>query len=142
MNDTDTGKGARYLLMLLLFFQGVSGLFGGTALLTDSSGGSLGLPVEWLKGTPFDSYWYPGLILLTVLGMAPAVVFIGLWKDKSWSEWGSLLVGIALIIWIGVEIIMIGYHAKPPLQMIYGLTGILITLIAFQAVYWKKYKPV
>lgn len=141
MKSPDRSPALRYLLLLLLFFQGVSGLFGGMALLLDPTGSSLGLPLEWLEGTLFGSYRYPGLILLTVLGVFPSIVFFGLWKRKPWSWKGSLLVGIALVIWIGVEILLIGYHTEPPLQLIYGITGILITLLAFQAVYWEQYKP-
>jgi hypothetical protein len=141
MNKTESSIFSRYLLLLLLLFQGVSGLFGGTALLLDPTGESLGLPLKWLQGTPFGDYRFPGLILLTVLGVFPSLVWVGLWNRKAWSWKGSLLVGIALVIWIGVEIIMVGYHTEPPLQVIYGMTGLLITLIAFQKVYWEKYKP-
>lgn len=141
MKSPEISPALRYILMLLLFFQGASGLFGGTALLLDPTGAGLGLPLDWLAGTPFDSYWYPGLILLTVLGIFPTVVFVGLWKRRPWSGKGSLLVGIALVIWIGVEIPMIGYHSEPPIQLIYGMTGILVTFIAFQIVYWEKFNP-
>lgn len=141
MKRSDTRPVTRYLLMLLLFFQGASGLFGGTALVLDPTGGYLGLPLFFLEGTPFNNYLYPGLILLTVLGIFPTVVFVGLWKRRPWSVKGSLLVGMALVIWIGVEILMVGYHSEPPLQLIYGMTGILITFIAFQIVYWEKFEP-
>jgi len=39
-------------------------------------------------------------------------------------------VGVALIIWIGVDIAIIGYHAEPPLQLIYGLLGLAILALA------------
>jgi len=42
---------------------------------------------------------------------------------------GAVVVGTALIIWIGVEIAMIGYHVEPPLQLIYGVEGILLLAI-------------
>lgn len=141
MKTPDSNRLGRYLLLLLLFFQGVSGIFGGAALVLDPTGGYLGLPLFFLEGTQFNSYLYPGLILLTVLGIFPTVVFVGLWKRRPWSGKGSLLVGVALIIWIAVEIMMIGYHSNPPLQLIYGMTGILITFIAFQIVYWEKFEP-
>jgi len=141
MKTPDSNPILRYFLLLLLFFQGASGLFGGTALVLDPTGDYLGLPLFFLEGTPFNNYLYPGLILLSVLGAFPMAVFYGLWKRQPWSWWGALLTGIALIIWLGVEIIMIGYHADPPLQLIYGVTGLLITLFAFQAVYWKNFKP-
>lgn len=129
MKTPDSNRTIRYLILLLLFFQGVSGIFGGAALVLDPTGDHLGLPLFFLEGTPFNNYLYPGLILLTVLGILPSAVFVGLWKRSPWSGKGSLLVGVALIIWIAVEIMMIGYHSNPPLQLIYGVTGILITLL-------------
>jgi len=38
------------------------------------------------------------------------------------------VVGVALLIWIGVEIAMIGYQSQPPLQLIYGLVGFFILI--------------
>jgi len=58
------------------------------------------------------------------------ICYAGLWKQKNWAFAGSLITGIALIIWIAVEIYMIGYHSNPPLQLIYGVTGIFIILIS------------
>ena len=39
---------------------------------------------------------------------------------------GSLILGFALLIWIIVEIIIIGYQSNPSLQLIYGILGIVI----------------
>ncbi|MEJ2055856.1 MAG: hypothetical protein P8X42_18230, partial [Calditrichaceae bacterium] len=75
------------------------------------------------------NYLIPGLILLIALGFYPIVVFYGLLKNLNWSWFGTLILGIALLIWIGVEILVIGYQAKPPLQLIYGLVGLLILIL-------------
>ena len=37
-------------------------------------GEMLPLPISLLKGSPFDSYFEPGLILFTVLGIGPLEV--------------------------------------------------------------------
>lgn len=130
-----------YLLMGLIFFQGISGLFGGGALVLDPSGEVLQMPLSLLEGSPFNTYLVPGVILLLVLGVFPLIVFYGLWKRKTWSWTGAFLVSIALIIWIGVEIAMVGYHSEPPLQLIYGGIGItLLVLIQLSSVrYHVKY---
>jgi len=120
-----------YILMLLIIFQGLSGIVGGVGLVLDPSGKSLQLPINWLKGSPFNSYLIPGMILLVVLGVFPIIVLCGLWKQTNWSLFGAFIVGIALIIWIGVEILIIGYHPQPPLQLIYGITGLLILIFWF-----------
>jgi hypothetical protein len=107
-------------------FQSLSGLFGGLMLILDPSGNSLNMPLSLLNNSPFINYLIPGLILFFILGVIPFVVLNGLWKKKGWSWYGSLFVSLALIIWIAVEVLMIGYQAEPPLQLIYGLASILL----------------
>jgi hypothetical protein len=114
--------------MTLIIFQGLSGLIGGVGLVIDPTGKSLQIPIEWLDNSPFHNYLIPGLILLIALGLYPIVLFYGLLKNLNWSWFGTLILGIALLIWIGVEILVIGYHANPPLQLIYGLVGFFILL--------------
>jgi len=119
-----------YVLVALLALQGASGLAGGFGLVSDPSGEAIGLPLEWLRGSPFEDYLVPGLVLFTVLGIAPLVVARGLWRGQQWARIGALLVGFALLAWIGVQILVVGYRGEPPLQAAYGLLGVLITVIA------------
>jgi hypothetical protein len=115
-----------YVLMGLIIIQGLSGISGGIGLVLDPTGESLKIPISWLEDSPFSDYLIPGLILFFVLGVFPLVVFYGLWKQTSWSWFAALLVGAALVIWISVEILIIGYQPRPPLQSIYGALGLLI----------------
>jgi hypothetical protein len=126
MTDTKRRPFGVYILLVLIIFQGLSGLLGGIGLILDPSGESLQIPISWLDNSPFSNYLIPGLILLIVLGFLPVVVFYGLMKKLSWSWFAAFFVGAALIIWIVVEISIIGYHAQPPLQLIYGVAGLLI----------------
>jgi len=121
---------ALYTLIASVAFQALSGIGGGIALVVDPSGAFLGLPTGLLDGSPFNDYRVPGLILLLLLGVFPAVVSFALWRRRRWSWPGALLTGTALVIWIVVEVILIGYQARPPLQLIYGLLGILILGLA------------
>lgn len=118
-------------LIILVIFQGVSGVFGGAGLIIDPSGKSLQIPLEWLNGSPFDNYFIPGIVLFFVLGITLLIISFGLIKRKYWSWYRSLFLGFALIIWILVEIIVIGYQADPPLQLIYGIVGVAILMLTF-----------
>ena len=118
-------------LIILVIFQGVSGVFGGAGLIIDPSGKSLQIPLEWLNGSHFDNYFIPGIVLFFVLGITPLIISFGLIKRKYWSWYGSLFWGFALIIWILVEIIVIGFQADPPLQLIYGIVGVAILMLTF-----------
>lgn len=117
------------VLISCIIIQAISGVAGGIGLVSDPTGASLGIPQEWLSNSPFNDYLIPGVILFSVLGIFPAFVSVGLWKEKHWGWLGSLSLGIALIIWIIVEIIIIGYQSNPPLQLIYGILGIIILLV-------------
>jgi len=59
----------------MILFQAVSGLVGGTGRVLDPTGASLGLPTDWLAGSPFGSYLIPGIILFTVLGLYPVAAW-------------------------------------------------------------------
>jgi hypothetical protein len=121
-----------YFLFSAILFQGLSGLAGGIGLITDPTGSSLSIPVEWLDGSPFESYFIPGLILFLALGVFPLYVSYGIWSCSAWAWPSALLVGLMLIIWIVVEILVIGYQPAPPLQLIYGILGfIIIALLLF-----------
>ena len=123
--------GVRKGLLLLLLFQGVSAAAGGYGLLADPSGAAVGLPPELLRGSPFPDYLVPGLVLLIVLGAGPLLAAYGVWTRRRWAWLSSSVVGIALVIWIGVQILVVGFHAYPPFQSLYGLIGVAIAVLAF-----------
>lgn len=127
-------------LFLLVLFQGISGIFGGIGLTIDPTGKSLQIPIEWLKGSPFGNYTIPGIVLLFLLGIVPVIIAIGLWKKIAWSRKISVYLGIALLIWIIVEIAVIGYQHEPPLQLIYGIVGVLILLFSLSSKVKEYYK--
>lgn len=126
----DPGSGRRpaglHALAAALLFQGVSGIGGGIGLIADPSGEAMGIPATWLRGSPFADYLVPGLVLVTLLGIAPLVVAAGLWRRREWSWVASVLVGGALLVWLAVEIAVIGYQPQPPLQLVYGVLGAVI----------------
>jgi hypothetical protein len=115
-----------YLLIVAVLFQALSGIGGGVALLVDPAGGLIGMPVSMLAHSPFDDFLLPGLILLLVLGVVPLCVSWGLWRRRPWAWHGSVFVGASLIIWISVQVAMVGYRGDPPLQAIYGGVGVAI----------------
>lgn len=122
---------AAYALLGLTLFQGLSGLAGGFGLMVDPTGAHMEMPLEWLEGSPFSSYLVPGIILFSVLGIVPLIVAFGISAGRPWAWVGSLFVGVAVLIWLGVEIATVGYQAWPPLQVIYGLVGTTILILAF-----------
>jgi hypothetical protein len=130
MTARETRPVTAYLLMACMLFQGLSGLAGGFGLVMDPTGETLQIPLDWLAGSPFADYMIPGLVLFVVLGIFPLAVLYGLWTGRAWGWWGAVLVGVALMVWLLVEILIIGYQPQPPLQLIYGILGAAILVLA------------
>lgn len=130
-----------YIHLAAMIFQSLSGLLGGCLLVYDPSGGFMKMPLSMLEGTPFTNYLIPGIILLVLLGVFPVFVVVGLigkqrwdwatvlnvYKDQHWAWTYSLYVSIMLIIWIDVQIMLIGYGA--PIQIIYAFIGVVLLIL-------------
>ncbi len=118
-----------YLLLAALLFLGLNAVAGGFVLVADPAGSTMGLSVGVLQGSPFSNFLIPGLVLLLVLGVFPLIVVYGLWARRWWSWRAALLVGPAVIVWLIVEILVVGYHSQPPLQLVIGLLGLTISVL-------------
>lgn len=145
------------VLIILLLFQSISALFGGFMLLMDPSGKMLQMPAGSLENSPFSNYLLPGLVLLFLLGVFPAftvycLIFrpvrkwtnvLNLYHDRHCGWAYSLYIGLMLIIWITVEVAMVG--GGQILQTLYASVGILITILtlipAVMDYYFKEEAP-
>jgi hypothetical protein len=110
-------------------FLSLGAIGGGLALMLGPRGEIIPLPVAALKGSPFDSFFVPGLILSSVLGLGPLAAALLAWLRHPLAPLAALTVGGALLIWLGVEIAIIGYSNDPPLQPFYLLLGAIITVV-------------
>lgn len=115
---------------------GVGAVGGGLALILGPNGQIIPLPVALLNSSPFASYFWPGLILFAVLGIGPLLVAVTAWR--RWDAAPLLTIGVAavLLIWMTVEILIIGYSNNPPLQPLYLALGIAI---GFVGVAWRRH---
>jgi large-conductance mechanosensitive channel len=131
---------ALYVLVFLLFFQGVSALYGGISLIADPTGGLLKMEQGLLAGSIFTSYLIPGLILSLLLGIVPMILIypllarphwkwariLNIYKNRYWAWTYSLYLGLGIIIWIDVQIYMIGYSQF--IQTFIAFLGVLIVI--------------
>ena len=115
-----------YVLLAVHLFLALGGLLGGIGLLADPSGANLTFSPAMLEGSPFADFLIPGLFLLLVLGLAPLAVVYGLWVRADWAWRGSLLVSLGLLAFVAVEVAVIGYWPEPPLQLVFGVVGLLL----------------
>jgi hypothetical protein len=108
----------------------IGALGGGLVLIVAPRGEIMPLPLSALAGSPFETYLGPGLILFTVLGLGPLIAACLAWIRHPLAPVAAFVVGAALLIWVAVEIAIIGYSNEPPLQAIYLVLGAAITAVA------------
>ena len=95
----------RYTLGLLLAFAALNAFGGGYYAIS----GAPGVPTEWLKGSPFRSYFIPGLILFFVVGGAFLVAAIAVFVRLRIERNATFIAVIIVFIWLAVQITIIGY---------------------------------
>jgi len=116
--------------VVLEILLSIGALGGGLVLMIAPRGEIMPLPLSALAGSPFDTYLVPGLILFGVLGVGPLVAALLAWLRHPLAPTAAFVVGVGLLIWVAVEVAIIGYSNEPPLQAMYGILGVLIVLVA------------
>jgi hypothetical protein len=71
----------------------------------------------------------PGLILFCALGIGPLAAADLARRRHPLAPPAALAVGVALLIWMTVEVVIVGYSNSPPLQPFYLLLGAVITAV-------------
>jgi hypothetical protein len=108
---------------------GIGAIGGGLALMAGPNGEILPLPVSALKGSPFADYFVPGVILFAIIGLGPLGAAVLAWRRHPVAPALAFAVGAALLIWLAVEIAVVGYSNDPPLQPLYLGLGVVIALV-------------
>jgi hypothetical protein len=71
--------------------------------------GAKAIPRAWLDGSPFHSFFIPSLFLFVVIGGGMLVATIVQLRTARLAPWFSLGMGILLMLWIVVQVSIIGY---------------------------------
>src|ERR1700682_3951495 len=91
----------------LEIFLGIGALFGGGALILAPDGHLLGMPTKLLSGSPFSSYLVPGLVLFTLIGLAPLLAATITVRRQALAPLAAVAVGLTLIGWVSVEMVVL-----------------------------------
>lgn len=119
-------KLTRYSLAIIILVVALNALGGGFYGMA----GAKDVPLEWLKGSPFTSYFIPGLILFVVIGLGFLVTGVGLFMRQRWAVQVSFLCGMVLLIWIVVQLYFIGHVSMlQPLMMAVGFMIMILSLL-------------
>jgi hypothetical protein len=101
-------KALRIAEAVILFYVGLGALVYGLLMVISPDGKLVAMPLAMLKGSPFGSYLFPGMILLSVNGLGSILAGILCVRRHAWAGWAGMVFGIGLIIWIFVQVSMIG----------------------------------
>lgn len=108
-------------LLLLLAINAFGGGYYGMA-------GAKEIPVEWLSGSPFHSYFIPGLFLFVVVGGSSLFASILVFRKHRLARNAALACGILVLAWLTVQVAIIGYVSW--MQPATAITAVLILLFS------------
>ena len=143
---------ALWILIILLLFIGVGALISGAMLFLSPDGMLMGMPTSLLEGSPFSSYLIPGIVLFIFIGAFSVFAGYSLLRKPNW-HWPNLLnpcrsyhwawttawaEGIIMLIWIGVETLLLGYISfLQPLIAGWGIVTLGLALLPPIRRYYK-----
>ena len=100
---------AIYGLIILELIIAILGIASGISLLSDPSGKGMGLDAIKDK-IPFQNLALLGLWFVGPYGALPASLALGFWTEKHWAWKPALILAIIEVIWVIVQIPMVGLN--------------------------------
>lgn len=106
---------------------GISAVIGGYGLITTHG---LGMPVVWLSSSIFTSYFWPGVILISIVGGSYLSSAYLLVKEHAYARESMAIAGFGLLIWIYTELyIMKQSHWLHTLYFAIGIVTLVLTML-------------
>lgn len=116
----------RIFSIVLLIFTGLNALIAGSLFIYDLSGQKIGMTLDYLKFSPFNSFLIPGIILFLVNGVSNLLTAFITIKRNKYSNEMIVAQGILLAGWILIQVWMV--RDLNPLHIImFSIGAILIT---------------
>ncbi|GAB3396064.1 hypothetical protein GCM10027568_29390 [Humibacter soli] len=125
MHTLPGSRGLRIALAAVAWFNLVSALVGMIGL---TIGGGLGIPTEWIEGSVFSSYLWPGIILGLVVGGTQALALVAQYGRFRLAPGVHAAAGMTMMIWIFAEIAIVLVWS--PLHGVYFVSGLVQTVLA------------
>jgi hypothetical protein len=117
----------RWIQIVLHSVLGMAAIAAGQAFVRDPSGHALGMEPDYLDGSPFPDFRFPGLFLAVVIGGTNIISAFALFRRSPFAPYVSLITGLLLVAWIGVQTAIIGFRHWS--QAIWWVTFALVALI-------------
>lgn len=121
-------KASRIILIVLELVVALNAVGGGIYGLA----GAAGVPVALLRGSPFQSYFWPSLILLVVIGGSMLTAALLMALRPRLGALVSVGAGVLLAGWIGVQVAVIGFMSW--LQPTLGVVALAVIVLSVMSV--------
>lgn len=105
------------VLVALFLLIGFAAVAGGVGVMRDR----LPFPIQWLSGSPFRGYFWPGLILCVVVGGSQFLAAYLLMSRRSFEKATAVIAACILLGWMAGELHFIGFQA--PIQIFFASLG-------------------
>jgi len=129
MNANNKNKLIVYFLGVIQAFIGITAIAGGSRLVKNPNG-LPDFPIEWLINSPFTNYFFPGIVLLIVIGFGYVLSGTVTFLRKGYSGSIAALLGICLILYMTIEIWFVGLRNF--LQPLYFILGIVVLILGLK----------
>ena len=117
-------KRARTGSLVLLFFLGLSALPAAIVILSDPSGGNIGMPLDMLDHTPFQNFLIPAILLGLFNGIMSLLFAVLVMRKHPLQSWMVMFQGATLAVWLTAEVFMKLYYTY--LTLPYYVVAILL----------------
>jgi hypothetical protein len=115
----------RWFLIGVELLIGANAVYGGIGLMVNG----MGMPMEWLDGTPFESWLLPGVFLLLIIAVPMVAAAVAELVRSPWAYLVSLAAGLLQIGWIvGQVAILQRYFFLQPMLL---AAGVAISALAW-----------
>jgi len=126
---------SHWFLIGVELFVGANAVYGGIGLMVNG----MGMPMDWLVGTPFESWLLPGVFLLLIIAVPMVAAAVAELVRSPWAYLVSLAAGLLQIGWIVGQVgILQRYFFLQPLLL---AAGIAVAALAWWSHRGQKLLP-
>lgn len=123
------------VLGIVQCFVALFAIPGGLSMIIEPSGKDLGIPLEVLSDSPFQSFFIPGLVLFIGNGILQLIAAMFSFRRHKMTPLWGILMGFFLLIWICIQMYFIGFvHFLQPLFLIVAMGEIVLSILIFNKV--------
>lgn len=118
------------ILGIIQCFVALGAIPAGLSMIFHPDGSGLKMSMEILRGSPFNSFFIPGLFLFFIHGLFNIVGAFFSFRRQKLADKLGLLLGTLLLMWIIIQVYFTGFiHFLQPLFFVVAIFEIVVSWI-------------